>query len=133
LPQVVGASVALNRVAELLAAHDSGAPPGYPNGFSPFGMLHRHIKRVAHEQVGGQGRPSGTPIRWMGWLARRTRSDGVLCSYERRSSGERTKEWELIMMMVAMQVRNAGSWAGNLMLFKRHRNFPSDINVVSSA
>ena len=23
-----------------------------------------------------------------------------------------------------------GSWAGNLMLFKRHREFPSDINVI---
>ena len=31
------------------------------------------------------------------------------------------------------QVRNVGTWAGNLMLFKRHDNFPSDINLLWSS
>jgi hypothetical protein len=30
-------------------------------------------------------------------------------------------------------VRNAGCWAGNLMLFHRHRAFPSDVNLVFAA
>jgi hypothetical protein len=30
-----------------------------------------------------------------------------------------------------LQVRNAASWAGGLMLFKQHPEFPSDTNLVS--